>query len=490
MRYSCRLLFLIVMIVGPIFLALPNRSIAGDIVKPNILLIISDDQGYADLGAMPYTAADVRTPGMDHLAESGTLFTSAYITSPICSPSRTGLITGRYQQHWGNYWFSEGGLPQSELTIPQALKKLGYVTMKIGKTHHNGGKAEFPLDHGFDEFYGFVDHTHDYLRMSRKDVEKIGPKNARLAHIGPMFRNRDREDAFGYSTQVFTREAIRFITRDHGGKPFYLHLAYNAVHHPTYQVAPDYLDKWGLKQFPFWDPQKEPYNQWHMRWGWRGEEDPDGRKRYLACLNVLDDGIIEILDALKKKGLEKNTLIIYLSDNGGSPNTFANNGPLKGCKYTEAEGGIRVPMMVSWPGHLPRGAICDQVVSSLDIFPTLIDASGGTKPVNLDGKSLMPLLQGKQQGPLHDTLFWSRAPEGNWAVRAGDWKLRHVSQPKEFHGFNDVTGLFLYNLKTDPGEKNNLAEKMPAKVKELTRLYKDWLSEMSPPRKMGWRKKG
>ena len=343
--------------------------------KPNIILIVIDDLGYADLGFLSYAAPDVNTPNIDRIASRSVFFSRAYATSPICSPSRAGLITGKYQQRWGNYWYGEGGLPESEKKLPQLLAQQGYYTAKIGKTHVNGGPVEHPLDHGFRYFMGFIDHTWDYLRLSEKDVKAYGAKNARQAHIGPLMKNREKVSfEQDYTTDIFSGEAVRII--EDQDQPFFIHLSYNAVHHPTYVGHPAYLEKHALKQFPFWDPDQETYGQWHGKWGHLGEVDPDGRKRYLLQLNVLDDGIGAIWQALEKSGKSENTIIVLVSDNGGTINTYANNQPLSGYKYMFGEGGIRVPMMWYIPWIEARQQENGQLVSAMDVMPTLLGLAG------------------------------------------------------------------------------------------------------------------
>ena len=292
-------------------------SAVADEERPNVVMILVDDLGYADLSFLPNAPADVSTPSIDRLAGEGVYFEQAYATSPICSPSRTGLITGRYQTRWGNYWYSEGGLPDFELTIPEALRKIGYSTKKIGKVHHNGGPAEHPLDHGFDEFFGFIHHTWDYLRLSDADVEAYETRrkgSAKSATIGPLIRGRDEpvslENAF--TMDVFTDEAVEFLNRAHE-QPFYLQLDYNAVHMPTYVAHPKYAERVGLEQpewdrdaanltYPYWDPNVEAWNVWHRRWGHLGEVDPLGRKRYLSHLLALMTASVVYLKPWKQPG--------------------------------------------------------------------------------------------------------------------------------------------------------------------------------------------
>ena len=199
-----------------VFLA-ASAAVACADERPNVIVIVADDLGYADMSFLPQSPKDVETPGIDRLAASGTYFTDAYATSPICSPSRAGLITGRYQQRWGNYWYGRGGLPTSEFTIAHALKELGYFTKKIGKTHLNRGPAHHPLDHGFDEFIGFLSHTWDYMRLSQKDLDayktRAEGKGLGMLYVGPLTRGRDEKASFedGFTTEIFTDEAIETI---------------------------------------------------------------------------------------------------------------------------------------------------------------------------------------------------------------------------------------------------------------------------------------
>jgi arylsulfatase A-like enzyme len=480
------------------------------LAKPDVIQFIIDDLGYADMGFLAQAPADVKqmkTPGIDRLRAMGTYFSSAYATSPICSPSRTGLITGRYQQRWGNYWYGQGGLPLSEKTLPQALKELGYTTKKIGKCHHNGGPGQFPTKHGFDEFIGFVHHTWDYMRLSEKDVEAYGKGAAKSACIGPLVRataaSGDIESVSyenGFTTEIFTDEAIEFINRDHKGKPYYLQLDYNAMHHPTYVVPPKYARRIGLvtpewdrdageRPFPYWNPKREGWGKWHKKWGHLQEVDPDGRRRYLAHLLALDECIGKVLDSLEKQGELSNTIIAFISDNGGTINTYANNGELRGYKYMFGEGGIRVPMIIAWSGKLPTSQTCVPMVSAMDVMPTILDLCGGKNEDNLDGKSLLPLLEGKSKQSTHDYMCWSNGRKTK-VVRQGDWKLiidggwDHANYTLEggtavrADNYKYPSGVCLFNLKDDLGETTNLADKMPDKVEAMTGLYDDWHREM------------
>lgn len=462
--------------------------------KPNIILIVADDLGYADLSFLPNAAGDVHTPNIDRIAKKGTYFSNAYSTSPICSPSRAGLVSGMYQARWGNYWYGEGGLPDSVVTLPQRLKKEGYITKKIGKTHLNGGPVEHPLDHGFDSFLGFIDHTWDYLRLSQKDVEEYGAENAQKAHIGPLLRNREKvsyEDDF--TTDIFSREAVDFI-RSTKNKPAFLHLSYNAVHHPTYVGHPDYLDKFGIQQFPYWDPDKESYSKWHSKWGHLGKVDPDGRNRYLLQLAVMDDGIGQILNALEESGQRSNTCIVFTSDNGGTINTYANNAPLDGYKYMFGEGGIRVPLIISCPDQILERQITS-LVSAMDIYPTVLELAGKEPLNDIDGRSLLPHLKGDTSYTPHDQLVWSNGRD-SWVVRKGPWKLVHnigwnhsdfiLTNGKARRSperYRYPGGIRLYNLEKDIQESRDLSDQFPNVVSELTEIYRQWRNRMSEPRR-------
>ena len=471
--------------------------------KPNIIQITVDDLGYADLSFLDYASKDVSTPGIDRLRQSGIFCSEAYATAPISSPARTGMITGRYQQRWGNYWFGEGGLPSTETTLPQLLRANGYFTAKVGKTHHNGGDAEHPLKHGFDYFMGFVNDTHDYLRLSQKDVKEYGEKHAKEASLGPLERNGKPVDFENrYITDVFTDEAID-ILNEYTDKPLYLQLDYNAVHHPIYVNHPEYLKRFGIEPFPFWDPAKCTFSQWHNSWAKLEKIDPDGRTRYLTTLACLDDNISRLLDTLEKKNMMKNTIIIFISDNGGTINTYASNGPLRSFKKTLFDGGIRVPMIVSYPGHIKKNTIFRSAVSALDIMPTLLDYANIDSPTNLDGTSLVSRLEGQKQGASHEVLFWDDGI--NHAVHKGPWKLLVLNKlrpgfTKNDHYFEyyklvngkavrdkayyNPLGIQLYNIEKDRSENQNLAEQFPEIVKELEGLYKGWKSEMGKPVKM------
>ncbi len=499
--------------INPLYLlltAILSIPLMAESTKPNILIIVADDLGYADLSFLSQSPADVHTPAIDSLAAQGTYFSNAYATSPICSPSRCGLITGRYQQRWGNYWFGDGGLPPTELTLPQALAPSGYLSKKIGKTHLNGGPVEHPLDHGFDESIGFMFHTWDYIRLSEKDVEayrKKGVKDFGCQVVGPLIRGRDQKVSYenGFSTEIFTDEAIELIRRDRNGRPFYIELEYNAVHAPIYVVPQHYAQKVGVEfipfdrnaqqwQFPYWEPTREPHTVFHEKWGLLGEVIPDGRKRYIAQLMALDDNIGRLLETLDQTDQRNDTLVVFLSDNGGTINTYSNNTPLRGWKYMYGEGGVRIPIIVSYPKRLPINHTSEALVSAMDIFPTVLELADIDIPANVDGLSLIPLLKGRltQQ---HDHLVWSYGRNDSWTVRKGPWKLAHnigwrhsnykIVEEVCVRDENEIVypgGILLFDLEQDISEQKNLADQYPEVVRELTGLYEKWEAQMSPPR--------
>lgn len=510
---DCRIMLMLLVAAAVPALTLAEPSAVAQ-PAPNIVLIVADDLGYADLSFLPYAASDAETPNIDRMAKGGAFFSNAYVTSPICSASRAGIITGRYQQRWGNYSLGirGRGLPASELTIPQALKELGYVTMKVGKNHHGGGDADLPWKHGFDEFLGFTGSTKDYLRLSEQEAEALGKDaNNYLISAGPLVhwkhgQRRQRSFDNAYSTDVFTEAAVEFIRRDHGSRPFYLQVSFNAVHHPQYQVKRELLSEMGIPQL-MWTPESglSP-GQWHERHGWLGEIDPHGRARYLACARVMDEGVGQIIRTLREERIEKRTLVTFISDNGGSQNTYACNGPLHGNKYMLGEGGVRVPLILYWPDRIPAGKVLDTPVMSLDCFPTFVAAAQGTPPNTLDGKDLLPVVDGMLDGPLHEFICWDQSTDAreDWAIRKGNWKLRQSwdgsitrtycggqSYGRKTKTVNGLTfydypaqkGTLLYNLKKDIGESRNQSLEFPEKVRELQGLYRQWSEQMPPPRK-------
>jgi arylsulfatase A-like enzyme len=458
--------------------------------RPNVLVIVTDDQGYADLGAYDHAAADINTTNMDRIARTGVRFTQAYVSAPVCSPSRAGWNTGQYQQRWDSSagWFP--GLHPQVTGIAEYFKANGYATAKFGKSDF-GGKTvnqdhrDYPLNHGFDEFLGFCAHSHDYFRMSEEDEKNSKPLSTQ---VGPLYHNRSRKGfEKSYTTEVFTDAAIEYVEQ-HANQPFFMTLSYNSVHDLIHEVPVRYLEKVGVKPIPEYDPKtmgnyRDYYNQYCAM---DPATDADMRKYYRANLMCLDDNIGRLLDRLDGLNLAENTLIVFLSDNGGAPNTGSNNRPLRGSKYTLYEGGIRVPVMVSWPAQLPQNITYKYPVSTLDILPTCLEVAGISQQESsaLDGTSLLSALKvGVASQTSTQPMFWQFTRQ--WAVRDGAWKLvetyshtrwAHTSQVRK--GPKVEGRPMLFNLETDIGEQYDLYEQHPDVVERLTGLYEQWQEDL------------
>ena len=413
--------------------------------RPNIVVILADDLGYGDVGFNG--CPDIPTPNIDSLVANGVLCTNGYATHPFCSPSRAGLLTGRYQQRFGheNNPADDAlnpllGLSSSELLLPQLLKPVGYVSDAIGKWHLGNAYNFHPLQRGFDGFFGFLGGASGYF-----DAQ--------------LLRDETRVSESEYLTDAFTREAVAFINGN-ATQPFFLYLAYNAPHDP-YEATQAYLDR--VAYIP----------------------DPD-RRLLAAMIVALDDGVGAVLQALQAQNLLDKTLIFFLSDNGAPLKPFTNNDPLRGFKLNTLEGGIRVPFAVQWVGRLPAGTIYDQPVSALDIVPTAAAVAGVALPTdrNFDGLNVMPYLSGRQVAP-ERTLYWrwfglgeETGPPGSvdtiYAVRQGPLKL--IIE----RGGSDQPPA-LYNLTEDIREMRDLALTQPNDVASLKALYDQWNSETIPP---------
>ncbi len=400
--------------------------------KPNIVVIVSDDQGYADASCYEHPE-EVSTPNTDRLAREGVRLTDGYASAWVCAPTRAGLVTGRYQQRFGFYTAGDSriGLPLSETTVADALKKEGYATGVIGKWHLGIEPEYHPLRRGFDEFYGFLGHgAHDYFDLSITDA------------YTSIYRNEKPVSDTGYLTDNLTREAVSFIER-HRERPFFLYLPYSAVHWPLQAPEED------IKRFNTGDAERDIY---------------------LAMLARMDEGIGQVLTALRRTEVDDNTLIFFFSDNGGAKKNHANNGVLRDYKQSAYEGGIRVPFIVRWPGRLPEAAVCSEPIICLDIMPTIISAVGAELPGGrvYDGKDMLPVLRGEAKESLHEALFWDGGAD-QWAVRAGKWKLVYRGG-----------SLGLYDLEADIGETDNVAERNPQIVDRLKRTYAAWKKQMAP----------
>ena len=402
----------------------------------NIVLIVSDDQGYADISCYPHPD-EVSTPNLDRLATGGARLTSGYASCPVCAPTRAGLLTGRYQQRFGFYTAadSRAGLPRSETTLPELLRGAGYATGVFGKWHLGYGPRYRPLERGFDRFYGFLGHGgHDYFDLSITD------------EIKSIYRDREPIDDSGYLTRNITRAAVAFIAANRD-RPFFAYVPYNAVHNPI-QAPTDYIRRYS---------------------------NPDlKRNTYLAMLAIMDEGVGEILDTLDRLRLEKNTLVMFFSDNGGARGTTARNGALRDYKHSVYEGGIRVPFLLRWPARIPPGTVSHDPVISIDAFATALAASGVAPPKGpvIDSRDILPSVTGSLDRPLHEALFWNwidKDADKGWAVRKGRWKL-----------LTNKEGLELYDLKADLSERRNLVAARPEVVEDLLISYKSWQEGIVP----------
>ena len=433
---------------------------------PNIVLIVSDDQGYPDLGCMGLK--DIKTPNLDRLAREGVRAASFYVTWPACTPSRGSVLTGRYPQRNGLYDMVRNdmvnfghrftpeeyavspemtlGLDVREITIGDALRRAGYATGCVGKWDMGQARRFLPLQRGFDFFYGHGNNGIDYYTHERYGVPSLFRGN-----------QRTEEDKGTYVTDVFRREALRFV-RASKDKPFFLYLAFNAPHSAS-SFAPDADGKVGERKAGVGVQVPEKYLKLYPN------RDPkNGVTRYLAAVTCMDEAIGELLDTLKELGLEHDTLVLFMSDNGGSGN--GGNAPLKGAKSTMWEGGLRVPFLARWPGRLPPNTVTHEFLTSLELFPTLLAGSGAKPPagVKLDGFDMTPVLQGKAKSPRTE-MFWER--RGDRAARVGNWKW--VESEK---------GGGLFDLTTDLGEKNDLTKQNPDMAARMRAKFNAWKQEM------------
>lgn len=409
-------------------------AVAG--AAPNVVLIVSDDQGYADISCYPHPD-EVQTPNLDRIAREGARMTSGYASCPVCAPTRAGLLTGRYQQKFGFYTASDSraGLPRSETTLAEILGDHGYATGIFGKWHLGYAPPYRPLERGFDTFYGFLGHGgHDYFDLAISD------------DVRSIYRDRSPIGDTGYLTRNITKETIAFI-EDNRDRPLFAYVPYNAVHNPL-QAPQDYVRRYSSP-----DPQ---------------------RNTYLAMLAIMDEGVGAILDTLDRLDLSDNTLVIFLSDNGGARGTTANNGALRNFKHSVYEGGLRVPFLVRWPERIPPGTVSDEPVISIDVFSTVLAAAGIDPPdgLQLDSRDILPALTGQLDRPLHEALYWNwigKDSDTGWAIRKGRWKL-----------LADKGGIELYDLEADLSETRNLAPNQSMIVQALLADYKSWQQQLRP----------
>lgn len=453
---------------------------------PNVLFIISDDHGYADRSLLG-TRDDIRTPHLDELACNGTSFSDAYVTAPICSPSRAGLIAGCYQERWGAQWFGDSEFPGAKYqTIPEQLHRVGYTNGYFGKVHYGTegpGDRGTPPHHGFDEsFYGLAGQSMgrlNYLHHSARAQSEYGPEASMRMGVQPLWENDQPVEYEGFLTDEIARRARNFIAHN-ADRPFFTMVAFNAVHNFCWQLPPDELRRRGLPAFEDWHPGESQYLDWYD--GAISPNLPDGRSYYVAQLELMDAAIGDLIDELRKQHIIQNTIIIYTTDNGGSTCNYGVNEPLRGTKYTLWEGGIKVPLIVSWPGITAPGTTTRGLVSTMDILPTLVEAAGSAPSGHIDGESLIPLLKGSRGG--HEELYWDCGWQ--WAIRRGDWKLHYVAPDSEtarsvlrVEHTDPGAGMRLTNLSMDPSEDSNVMASHPALVRDLRNRYESWKTSLT-----------
>jgi|TARA_B110000037_G_scaffold221195_2_gene291206 arylsulfatase A len=400
--------------------------------RPNVIIIFTDDQGSIDMNC--YGAKDLVTPHMDGLAKRGVRFTQFYSAAPVCSPSRVGLLTGRTPQHGGlngNVRLNSVGMPSSQITIAEELKKSGYATAHVGKWHLGHSEQTMPngqgFDHSFGHLVGCIDNYSHFFYWSGPNKHDLWRNGKEVFHNGEFFPD------------LMVKEAGEFIDQNKE-KPFFIYFALNTPHYP-YQGSPEWLEHYKDLPYP--------------------------RNLYAAFLSTTDDRIGSLLKKVDEAGLAEDTIIIFQSDHGASEEVRAHNGggsagPHRGAKFSLYEGGIRVPAIISWPGKLPQNESRNQVATGCDWYPTLMELCGVPAPAHkIDGKSLVPVLKSKDRPTAHESFNWKSGKAV--AIREGKWKLIMTGEKVE-----------LYNLPSDLGEANNLAKKDPEVVERLQKKSRDY----------------
>jgi arylsulfatase A-like enzyme len=412
------------------------------VTRPNLIVIMTDDQGWADVGFNGCT--DIPTPNIDRIANEGVKFMQGYVTFPVCGPSRAGFLTGRYQDRFGfttnpsiDPTNPNAGLPLQEETIAQVLKKVGYQNAIIGKWHMGTHPSFHPLERGFDYFYGFLSGGHNYFH-DQLDINDLSD----VSEIWQWYRtkiieNRSTIETNDYLTDELSDAAVRFIEQQsQNDQHFMLFLAYNAPHTPL-QATEKYLSRFE-------------------------QIEDEKRKTYAAMVSAVDDGVGRVLRAVYKSGIDENTLIVFLSDNGGARNNASSNAPLRGAKSDLFEGGVRVPFAMRWKGMIPQGQVYEHPISSLDIMATIVAQNeiDISKERPLDGTNLMPFLTGEERAKPHDYLFWRKWEQHAMAIRKNNFKL--VANRN-----HDETPPVLFDLKQD---ELNAVENQPM----YDSLYAEW----------------
>ena len=413
---------------------------------PNVIIILTDDQGWADLGC--YGSEDLHTPNMDKLAKEGVRFTQFYAAASVCSPSRASMLTGMNPHAAGlpgNASSSKGkeGMPTGRFTIAEMMKQAGYTTGHVGKWHLGYTPETMPNGQGFDSSFGHmggcIDNYSHFFYWNGPNRHDLWENGTEIWRDGQYFPD------------LIESEAENFID-ENKNNPFFLYYAINLPHYP---LQPD--EKW--------------------RKHYKNLESP--RKEYAAFISTIDERIGQLLEKLDELNIRENTVVIFQSDHGYSTEerTFGGGGsagPFRGAKFSLFEGGIRVPAIISWKGHLPENETRNQMALNIDWFPTIADLCGIEAPGNLEGKSLLPIIQRKNSPSAHYGFIWQN--NGSWAIRKDEWKL--IGDPKDSSNKGELDPeqdkLFLVNLKKDSTEMTNLARQYPNKVKELRAEYKQW----------------
>jgi arylsulfatase B len=446
--------------------------------RPNIVLLIADDLGYGELGCQGNT--QIPTPNIDAIAAKGVRFTNGYVSAPNCSPSRAGILTGKFQTRFGyennpighRNEYAVCGLPTNQKTMANILHDSGYATGLVGKWHLGGIADYHPERRGFDEFFGFLHEGHSFAypawnnvtSMYRRKVLPDGTKgrwiNGNVVYYtamgydeppydadNPVMRSSQPVEEEQYLTDAFAREAVSFIERKKN-QPFFLEVAFNAVHSPMQAKNEDMAKFSDIEDIQ--------------------------RRIFAGMLTSMDQGIGKIIQKLKDSGLEDNTIIIFLSDNGGPTRELtSSNLPLRGEKGQMYEGGIRVPFMIQWNGRIPAGIEYNKPVISLDILPTVASAASAKIKQEIDGVDLMPFITGQKPGQPHEYLYWRQ--KGRTALRMGNWKVvtHNMKSPEpEWE---------LYDIENDISEKNNLKKQHPEEFRELYNKWNELNQKMKEP---------
>ena len=426
-------------------------SCSSDDSPPNIIVIISDDQGYADVGF--HGSKEIFTPNIDRIAKNGVVFSQGYVSYAVCSPSRAGLITGRYQNRFGytrNILLAPKdslmGLPISEQTLPEVLNNVDYKTKAIGKWHLGAHESLVPEKRGFDEFFGFLIGGHRYFPNDLTLNDLTEASRQMDGYITKIYDNGKRVNTKKYLTEELSDNAVKFI-EDNSEDPFFLYLSYNAPHTPLQAT----------------DTDLERNN--HI--------DVEKRRTYAAMVSSMDDGVGLILDKLEEKNISENTIVIFFSDNGGVEwYNFSDNGPLRGIKGDFFEGGIRVPFTMQWPKKIKPGIIYNKPIIALDVFATVVSAASAEKFIknNIDGVNLIPYINGEINGSPHDYLFWKNPDKDIDVIRDNRYKYIRVKDDE-----------YIFDLDNDLSEENNIISSSTPIYQKLKLKFKEWEKDMIDP---------